>query len=154
MEISKTLLTSSLKGTVVKNPKQEEIGVVEDAAIDAVTGEIVYALVSFGGFMGFGEKYFVFPWSSFYLDTVNDNTIILDVNKDKLKASDGIDKDNWPPQLTDDLIDQLYIYYGYEPYSVIRKKYSGKSGLVDSGEARTFDEAGLRKSGIGRAGIK
>ena len=61
MEISKTLLTSSLKGTVVKNPKQEEIGVVEDASIDAVTGEIVYALVSFGGFMGFGEKYFVFP---------------------------------------------------------------------------------------------
>ncbi len=154
MNKSKTILTSSLKGTVVKNAKQEELGVIEDTAIDPISGNIIYALVSFGGFMGFGEKYYIFPWSSFYLDTVTENVIILNVEKDKLKDSEGISKDEWPPQISDELIDKIYIYYGYEPYSLTRKKKLGTSGLANSGEARNFRESGLGTTSIERAGIK
>jgi hypothetical protein len=55
----------------------------------------VYAVLEFGGFMGFGDKLFAVPWQS--LSSVPaEGIFILDQSEAKLQKAPGFDKDNWP----------------------------------------------------------
>ncbi len=49
---------------------------------------MAYAVLSFGGFLGMGEKLFAVPWSALKLDTVN-NRFVLDASKERLKDATG-----------------------------------------------------------------
>jgi hypothetical protein len=63
--------------------------------LDLETGEIAYAVLSYGGILGVGEKLFAVPWGALTLDTVNER-FILNVEKAKLDVAPGFDSDNWP----------------------------------------------------------
>ena len=52
-------------GSKVVNAQNEDIGKIEDLVLDAGAGRIAYAVLSFGGFLGMGEKYFAIPWNAF-----------------------------------------------------------------------------------------
>ena len=59
------LITASrVSGTPAFNTAGEKVGHVQDLSIDKVSGRVVYALLSFGGFLGFGEKFQPLPWSA------------------------------------------------------------------------------------------
>ena len=53
--------------------------------IDAKEGRMAYAVLSFGGFMGMGNKLFAMPWWAFEFATT-ENKLILNVDKEKLKV--------------------------------------------------------------------
>ena len=55
---------SRVIGTRVKNPAGETIGEVEDVVLDKLSNQIMFAVVSFGGFLGIGEKYHAIPWAA------------------------------------------------------------------------------------------
>lgn len=58
------LITASrVNGTPTFNTSGEKIGHVHDLSIDKVSGQVRYALLSFGGFLGLGEKFQPLPWS-------------------------------------------------------------------------------------------
>jgi sporulation protein YlmC with PRC-barrel domain len=84
-----------LCGCRVVNSEGENLGKIEDLIIDEEQGRIVYALLSFGGFLGVGNKLFAFPWASIHHDRV-EKKVILDVDKESLKNAPGFDKDSWP----------------------------------------------------------
>src|SRR5687768_7090647 len=46
----------------VYNPCGDQIGRIEDIAIDKQSGEVAYAILTFGGFLGIGERFFPVPW--------------------------------------------------------------------------------------------
>jgi hypothetical protein len=52
-----------VNGAAVYNQAKEKIGEIEDIAIDKRTGKVAYAILSFGGFMGLGDKHQPLPWS-------------------------------------------------------------------------------------------
>lgn len=52
-------------------------------------------MLTFGDFLGLGEKMFAVPWNALKLDTAN-RRVVLNVNKDQLKNAPGFEKDNWP----------------------------------------------------------
>lgn len=58
--------------------------------LDVPSGRVAYAVLSFGGFLGMGEKLFAEPWSALTLDTVN-KRFVLDVTKDRLTDAPGFD---------------------------------------------------------------
>ena len=58
--------------------------------LDVPSGRVAYAVLSFGGFLGMGEKLFAVPWSALTLDTVN-KRFVLDVTKERLKDAPGFD---------------------------------------------------------------
>ena len=60
--------------------------------IDLGSGRIAYAVLSFGGILGMGDKLFAIPWSALTLDTV-DHKFILNAGKKSLEAAPGFDKD-------------------------------------------------------------
>jgi sporulation protein YlmC with PRC-barrel domain len=111
----KTLSASTLMEFDVENSAGESLGSIHDIMIDLATGNVAYAVLSFGGFMGFGEKLFAIPWSKL-VPSDKDKTFILEVPKEKLDAKRGFDKDNWPDFSDPGLRQESYDYYGAKRY--------------------------------------
>jgi sporulation protein YlmC with PRC-barrel domain len=109
------LSASTLSGDSVVNPQGEDLGKIEDIMIDLNNGQIAYAVLSFGGFMGMGDKLFALPWKSLSVDEEN-KRVVLDIPKETLKESDGFDKSDWPDFADPDFRNRTYARYGVQPY--------------------------------------
>lgn len=105
---------STLKGTSVKNLTDENIGEIQDLMINLQTGNVEYAVLSFGGFMGIGDKHFAVPVQALNF-VAEDNKIRVDINKETLQNAPGFDKENWPSEASPEFIQRVYHHYGYEP---------------------------------------
>ena len=109
------MLANDLKGHKVVNKNAEDLGKIEDYMLDLETGRMAYAVLSFGGFLGMGEKLFAIPWSAFNVQLFeNDLRIVLNVDKEILTKAQGIDKSQLP--LSYGQLSSVYTYYGYLPY--------------------------------------
>jgi sporulation protein YlmC with PRC-barrel domain len=86
---------SKLLGKDVKNARGENLGEIEDVIIDPVAQRVHYAVLSFGGFLGTGDKLFAFPVSAFTPSADRDE-LILNVDKDRLENAPGFERANWP----------------------------------------------------------
>ena len=83
----------------IMNASGEDLGKIEDLVIDMSTGKIRYAAISFGGFLGVGDKMFAVPFESMALrQNAKDNSrhFELNVTKEQLQNAPGFDKNNWP----------------------------------------------------------
>jgi sporulation protein YlmC with PRC-barrel domain len=127
-EHPRVLSASKLIGNKVINREGEQLGNIKDLMIDLDDAQIAYAVLSFGGFLGLGDKLFAIPLEALIFRG-KDHTVILDVDKEVLKNAPGFDKDQWPDDAQYEagwLLD-IYEYYGYSPYW-IPDKQEGRSG--------------------------
>src|SRR5664279_2474815 len=62
------VLAHQLTGYAVVTPAGEKLGVIEGIMLDIQSGRIAYAVLSFGGFLGIGDKLFAIPWTALTLD--------------------------------------------------------------------------------------
>ena len=81
--------------SAVMNLDGKRIGTIDDLVIDIDTGNIMYAVLEFGGFMGFGDKLFAVPWHSLTAVPA-EGIFIIDQSKAKLEKAPGFDKNHWP----------------------------------------------------------
>lgn len=109
------LSAGSINGTPVENASGEDLGKIEELMIDLKSGRVTYAVLSFGGFLGMGNKLFALPFEALRFDTVEEK-VILDVDKEILQNAPGFDKDNWPDTTEHAWLVDVYDYYGYRPY--------------------------------------
>jgi len=105
---------SDLLGMDVRNAQDEDLGELNELVIQPEEGRIAYAVVSFGGVIGAGDKLFAFPWQLLQVvhrDGDDRHVILLSIDKERLKESPGFPKDNWPdinsPEWTKS-IDEFY----------------------------------------------
>lgn len=89
------LSSSSINGDKVVNPQGDDLGKVEDLMIDLNTGKVQYAVLSFGGFLGLGDKYFAVPMEALQAKA-DAHEFVLATSEEKLKQAPGFDKDKWP----------------------------------------------------------
>jgi sporulation protein YlmC with PRC-barrel domain len=61
-ETTNLIAGSKVTGTDVYNKDAENIGKVHDVMLDKRSGQVAYAVMSFGGFLGLGENYHPIPW--------------------------------------------------------------------------------------------
>jgi len=99
----------------VYNFDGEEVGQIQELVIDLNDGRVTYAIMSFGGFLGIGDKLFAVPWVSLRHDMAQDH-FVMKANKDLLKNAPGFDRGNWPDLSDPTRRNQIYKYYGGEPY--------------------------------------
>ena len=104
----------TLMGNDVYNKDGEDLGDVKEFMIDMASGRIAYAVLSFGGLMGMGDKLFAVPWSALVLDTVN-KRFTLNVLKEALKDAPGFNKDHWPSMADPTWAAGVHNFYG-APY--------------------------------------
>ena len=61
----------TLIGNDVYNTADESLGTIKELMIEMSTGKIGYAVLSYGGFLGMGDRLFAVPWQALKLDTGN-----------------------------------------------------------------------------------
>jgi sporulation protein YlmC with PRC-barrel domain len=105
----------TLIGNDVHNHKDEDLGDIKEIMLDVPNGRIAYAVLSFGGFLGMGDKLFAVPWEALKLDTENER-FVLNVEKDRLESAPGFDPDRWPDMADPTWQNEVHSYYGTEPY--------------------------------------
>lgn len=115
MKTPRVLSAGTLMDNAVKNPKGEDLGEIEEFMIDLNSGRIAYAVLSFGGFLGIGDKLFAIPWEALTVDT-EDESFVLNVDKETLEEAPGFDKDDWPASGEHEWLVEVYEFYGYRPY--------------------------------------
>lgn len=111
----RVMSAGTLAGDRVRNSAGEDLGKIEEIMLDVPTGRVAYAVLSFGGFLGMGNKLFAIPWQALTLDE-REHEFILNVDKNQLENAPGFDKDNWPDMADRTWGSQIYSYYGRTPY--------------------------------------
>jgi Uncharacterized conserved protein len=109
------LAASTIEGTGVQNEAGEDLGEINELMIDLEKGRIAYAVLSFGGFLGMGDKLFALPWEVLSISPSGD-VFILNVPREKLEQAPGFDPDNWPDMADTAWGESVHTYYGYKPY--------------------------------------
>jgi len=106
---------ASLTGEKVVNGDGEDLGKIEAIMLDVNSGQIAYAVLSFGGFLGMGSKLFAIPWSALVLDAKK-KRFVFNVSKERLESAPGFDKDHWPSMADRTWATKLHDYYEVTPY--------------------------------------
>lgn len=87
-----TLITASrVNGTPVFNRQGERIGKIADLSIDKHSGQVCYALLDFGGFLGVGDHLHPLPWSQLQYDADKQGFIVA-LDKAELQQAPHYDK--------------------------------------------------------------
>jgi sporulation protein YlmC with PRC-barrel domain len=102
-------------GTTVKDPDGNTIGTVEDVVLDKQSNNIMFVVISFGGFLGIGEKYHPIPWSALEYDEEED-AYLVGYTRDQLEGApadtiEELTRENGVPYR-----DRTYDYYGTTRY--------------------------------------
>jgi sporulation protein YlmC with PRC-barrel domain len=105
----------TLTGDSVVNSAGDDLGKIEAIMLDVTSGQIAYAVLSFGGFLGMGTKFFALPWGALTLDAV-EKRFVLDATKEKLENAEGFDKDSWPSMADSAWAARIHAYYNVSPY--------------------------------------
>jgi hypothetical protein len=100
----------TLIGDDVYNHIDENLGDIKEIMLDMQAGKVAYAVLSFGGILGMGEKLFAVPWERLVLDTVNER-FTLDIEKKQMENAPGFDKDHWPDMSMPDWADEVDLFY-------------------------------------------
>ncbi len=109
------LKVSNIIGTNVIDSYGAKLGDVKEIVIDPQAGKVAYAVISFGGFMGMGNKLFAVPFSALqYVPRSNEYTV--DASREQLKEAPGFDADNWPTMADEQWNRDLYQHYGRAPF--------------------------------------
>lgn len=106
---------STLSGDKVRNANGEDLGKLEELMIDIKHGRVAYAVISFGGLLGVGDKLFAIPWSALKVDT-KEKCLILDVSKEQLEQAPGFPKSDWPDMADRRWGGSISKYYGQDPH--------------------------------------
>jgi len=109
------LRASVILGMKVKNEAQKELGKVSDLVIEVHPGKIRYAALSYGGFLGLGDKLFAVPWKAFesrHDISTKDFSLVLNIDEARLRKATGFDKTKWPDFADPSITEELDKYYG------------------------------------------
>lgn len=102
---------SQLIGMNIQNPEGQTLGEINDLVVNSRTGRIQYAAVTYGGFLGIGNKLFAVPFEAFQFRIDPNKTaspvLVLDISKAQLEGAVGFDKENWPDFANNDFANDL-----------------------------------------------
>jgi sporulation protein YlmC with PRC-barrel domain len=98
--IGSVIRASELTGMNIESPEGESLGEINDLVLDVRTGKVQYAAVTYGGFLGIGDKMFAVPFEAFQWrrdkDDADDYHLVLTVTKQQMEGAVGFDQDRWP----------------------------------------------------------
>jgi len=114
-ETHKLIAADKVEGTTVRNRAGEKLGTIDNIMIDKVTGRVAYAVMSFGGFLGIGDRFHALPWGALKYDPRMESYVV-DLGKERLEGApthrktDALDWDDpvWTKKVHD--------YYNIPPF--------------------------------------
>jgi sporulation protein YlmC with PRC-barrel domain len=116
-ETADLIAADKVTGTSVYNSAGDDLGTIHDIMIDKRSGRVAYAVMSFGGFLGIGEKYHPLPWNVLTYDE-DKGGYNVDLTSDQLKSAPSYSRDelsNFGAAAGNDRVDTYYGGLGYPP---------------------------------------
>ena len=107
--------SDKVEGTAVFGPDDQEIGSIERVMIDKLSGKVAYAALSFGGFLGIGERYHPLPWSVLRYSTELGGYVV-DVDKKTLENAPTYGPNEMPNYGDREWAQRLHDYYRAQVY--------------------------------------
>lgn len=110
-----TMIASDrVEGTAVYNRAGERLGTVARFMVDKVSGQAEYAVLSFGGLFGIGNRHYPLPWKALTYEP-DKGGYVVDVTKEQIEDAPGYDAEGEEPKYDQAYREQVYTYYGF-PY--------------------------------------
>jgi sporulation protein YlmC with PRC-barrel domain len=107
-------MSSNIIGSNIKNLRGENLGDIKDMVINPEDNQVLYAVISFGGVLGLGEKLFAVPLS-LMKRSAEANTFIIDIEQNRLKNAPEFNRNNWPQMTDPQWVASVYDFYGLKP---------------------------------------
>ncbi len=85
-ETKRLISSSKVAGTAVYDRAGDQLGTVDSFMVDKVSGQVAYAVMAFGGFLGLGESHHPLPWRALTYD-VRLGGYVVDIDRDKLASA-------------------------------------------------------------------
>jgi sporulation protein YlmC with PRC-barrel domain len=104
---------TDLIGMTVMNNSHQEIGKVEEIALDVPGGREVYVIISPSSDMSLGNNYYALPARAAKL-TSNQKGLTADVTREKLSNGPHFPKDDWSEMANATWAQRVYQYYGQQ----------------------------------------
>jgi sporulation protein YlmC with PRC-barrel domain len=114
-DTSSLIAGSRVQGTSVYNAAGESLGSIEDVMIDKRSGNVAYAIMSFGGFLGLGDKYHPLPWSVLKYDT-SKGGYVVNLDRAQLEGAPAYAVGSTPTWGDRKYESNIHDYYGVDPY--------------------------------------
>ncbi|MDB5461389.1 MAG: PRC-barrel domain containing protein [Caulobacteraceae bacterium] len=100
-----------VQGSTVYDQAGEKLGHIEDVMLDKASGRVAYAIMSYGGFLGAGERYHPLPWSMLSYDP-GKNGYVVPLNKHQLADAPTLGRDQINEQDDTEWAEQVHTHYG------------------------------------------
>jgi hypothetical protein len=114
-ETGALISSDKVEGTAVYNREGEKLGSINSVMIDKVSGQVAYAVMSFGGFLGMGDRYHPLPWHVLTYDT-GQGGYVVDLDPTMLEGAPTYGTSDTPDWSDRGWGQQLHDYYGARPY--------------------------------------
>jgi sporulation protein YlmC with PRC-barrel domain len=109
-----SIRASRVQGTKVYNAAGEHLGHIDDLVINKRSGKTEVALMSFGGFLGIGERYHPLPWNSLTYEP-SQGGYVVNLSREQLENAPSYGTSDEPDWNDRAYNERIYTYYGY-PY--------------------------------------
>ncbi len=111
-ETRSLIASDKVEGTAVYNMDREHLGKIHNFMVDKISGQVEYAVMSFGGFLGLGDSYRPIPWRKLEYDTELGGYVV-DLDRRLLEGAPSYTTDpDWLNPAYGRRIDE---YYGSPP---------------------------------------
>jgi hypothetical protein len=105
------IAASKVKGTLVFNTSGEPLGSIHDLMLDKHSGQVKYALMSFGGFLGVGEQFHPLPWAELRY-SAQFGGYVANLDKSRLRDAPVFDAAETPDWSSASYYNSIDSYYG------------------------------------------
>ena len=114
-ETDRLIASDRVEGTAVYNRQAERLGDVYNFMVDKRSGQVAYAVMPFGGFLGIGDDYYPLPWKALTYDTTLQGYVV-DLDKDRLRQAPHYARTAEPEWRDPDYGRRVDDYYGMRMY--------------------------------------
>ena len=113
-ETDRLIASDKVEGTAVYDRSGERLGSVYNFMVDKHSGQVAYAVMSFGGFLGIGERYHPLPWKKLDYNPQLGG-FVVDIDKSTLEGAPTYSREE-NPWANPDYGRDVYGYYGVPWY--------------------------------------
>ncbi len=140
---------SKLIGMKIQNSNKESVGQINDFVIDPSSTRVQYVAVTYGGFLGLGDKMFAVPMQAIRITNDPDNSsrviLVMDVTKEQMTGAQGFDENNWPNFSNAEFASELHRRYKVDIFSNRDSQREGKLDINIDKNGTSVNLGGSKK---------
>ena len=111
-ETSRLIASNKVEGTPVYSRDRHRLGTIYNFMVDKISGQVEYAVLRYGGFLGMGQRYYPLPWRVLTYDR-DAGGYVIDMLARDFEDAPSFDRDS-EPEFDRDYGRRVHSWYGLD----------------------------------------